>query len=64
MRYSAGVDNTGLDAEEQREIHDRSKDVATVNLMVRSINRRHVYAVRCLLCMYMPAIDRSLSDCR
>jgi calmodulin len=32
--YSAGVDNTGLTAEEQREIHERAEDLATVNLLV------------------------------
>lgn len=32
--YSAGVDNTGLAAEKQREIHERAEDLATVNLLV------------------------------
>ena len=32
--YAAGVDNTGMDAEQQREIHERAEDVSTVNLLV------------------------------
>lgn len=32
--YSAGVDNTGMDADRQRETHERAEDLATVNLFV------------------------------
>ena len=32
--YAAGVDNTGMDAEQRREIHERADDVNTVNLLV------------------------------
>lgn len=32
--YSAGVDNTGLTAEKQREIYERAEDLAAINLFV------------------------------
>eukprot|EP01043_Picozoa_sp_COSAG02_P034068 COSAG02_NODE_2362_length_9062_cov_129.948789_4_plen_1175_part_00 len=32
--YSAGVDNTGMAADKQREIHERAEDLPTVNLFV------------------------------